>query len=194
MSDVPNNNNNEDSTQESSNEVVSKKAYSEVSKDMLKYKQEMKALQAQLAQVQADKEAADTAQLQEKEEWHQLYKIAETKLSTLAQERDAERNKFITFHKVNAVVEKLGGFKKPEYTKFIDTNAIEIDENGSVIEDTVLSQVERIRKEYPELIKQSQKQELPNAAPRAGAERSYSQLTEKEKIELKLSLAKQNKK
>lgn len=115
-------------------------------------------------------------------------------MAQLAQERDSERNKFVDFHKKNAVIEKLGGFKKPEYTKFINTQEIEVREDGSVDENSVMSQVEKIRKEYPELIKVSPKTDLPNAAPRVASERPYSALSEKERYELKLKLAQKDKK
>lgn len=173
---------------------VPKKAYQEVTKDMMKYKSEMKNLSAQIEQLKAEKEAKEVATLQEQEKWHDLYKKSETKLAQLAQERDSERNKFVDFHKKNAVIEKLGGFKKPEYTKFINTQEIEVREDGSVDENSVLAQVEKIRKEYPELIKVSHKTDLPNAAPRVASERPYSALSEKERYELKLKLAQQNKK
>lgn len=180
MSDVQNNENESKSPESEvadQDAFVPKKAYQEVSKDMLKYKTEMKNLAAQLSQLQAEKEAKEVAQLQEQEKWHDLYKKSEAKLAQLAQERDTERNKFVDFHKKNAVIEKLGGFKKPEYTKFINTNEIEMNEDGSIVEDSINAQVEKIRKTYPELIKSSPKGELPNAAPKGAFQKSVSDMT-----------------
>lgn len=171
---------NQDSIENTDEAFVPKRAYQEVSKDMLKYKSEMKQLSAQLEQLKAEKEAKEISTMQEQEKWHDLYKKSEQKLSQLAQERDSERNRFVDFHKKNAVIEKLGGFKKPEYTKFINTNEIELNEDGSIVEDSLMNQVEKIRKEYPELIKTTPRNELPNAAPRGAVQKSVSEMTQAE--------------
>lgn len=174
MSEVTDNKPNE-STEEDA--FVPKKAYQEVSKDMLKYKGEMKNLQAQLDQLKADQEAKEKAVLEENEKWHDLYKKSEQKLTQLASERDSERTKFVDFHKKNAVIQNLGGFKKNDYTKFINTNAIEVLDDGSVDNNSVMAEVERIRKEYPELIKTTPKAELPNAAPKGAIQKSVSDMS-----------------
>lgn len=147
-------------------EVVSKDAYSKVSNDMHKYKSEAKNLAQKIAELQAEQEAREKAALEEKEQWHTLYKKAEEKLKSIENERQTEKQKFVESHKINAVIQNLGGFKKPEYNRFIDSSKIVVTEDGSVDETTVLSEVERIKKEYPELIKAKQVSTLPADAPR----------------------------
>lgn len=156
---------------------VAKAAYQKVSQDMHKYKSEMKALQAQLEAAKADQEAREKSVLQEQEKWHELYKKSEAKLQQIAQERDSEKSKFIDYHKKNAVIQALGGFKKPDYNKFINTESIEVLEDGSVDSNSIASEVERLRKEYPELIKSTPAQPLPNAAPKQAQAKAVSDMT-----------------
>jgi chromosome segregation ATPase len=172
------------------NEVVPKKAYKEVSADLHKFKSQARELNAQLQAIKADQEARDKAVLEEQQKWSELYKRSESKLSQLQAERQQEREQFVESHKRNSVIQQLGGFKKEAYSKFIDSSKIEIFEDGSINPESVELEVARLRKEYPELIKQSPKQGLPDAAPKAMAERDYSQLNAKERQELKASLLK----
>lgn len=172
-------------------EVVSKDAYAKVSTDMHKFKSEAKALQAKLADIQAEQEAKDKAALEEKEQWHTLYKKAEEKLKGLETERQNERNKFVESHKINAVIQTLGGFKKPEYNKFIDSSKVEVTEDGSVDSSSVQSEVERIRREYPELLKTSNKTPLPSDAPRQFAQKSVKDMTADERAAARIAALRQ---
>ncbi len=167
---------------------VAKSAYQKVSQDMHKYKSEMKTLAAQLEAVKADQEAKEKSTLEENEKWHDLYKKSEAKLAQIASERDSERNKFVDFHKRNAVIQQLGGFKKNDYTKFINTNSIEVVDDGSVDENSVMAEVERIRKEYPELIKTTPKTELPNSAPKAAIQKAVKDMSQEELAQARRAL------
>jgi hypothetical protein len=171
-------------------EVVSKDAYAKVSTDMHKFKSEAKALQAKLADIQAEQEAKDKSLLEEKEQWHTLYKKAEEKLKGLETERTTERTKFVESHKINAVIQTLGGFKKNEYNKFIDSSKIDVADDGSVSESSVLLEVERIRKEYPELLKTSNKAALPADAPRQFANKSVKDMSADERAAARLAALK----
>jgi hypothetical protein len=146
-------------------EVVSKEAYSKVSTDMHKFKTEAKALASKLADVQAEQEAKEKASLEEKEQWHALYKKSEQKLKDIETERVTEKSKFIESHKINAVIQNLGGFKKPEYNRFIDSSKVAINEDGSIDDTSVNSEVERLKREYPELVKSKSATPLPANAP-----------------------------
>lgn len=162
-------------------EVVSKEAYSRVSSDMHKYKQDAKAALAKLADMQAEQEARDKSVLEEKEQWHTLYKKAEKKLKDIETERVTEKTKFIESHKVNAVLQNLGGFKKTEYNKFIDVNNISVADDGAVDEQSVFSEVERLKKEYPELIKAKVVSPLPSNASRGFAPKAVKDMSPEER-------------
>jgi hypothetical protein len=186
MSEVRNDNqdnaNNENNNQGNEGDsFVPKSAYSKVTADMHKYKSEMKSLQGQLEQYKADQEAREKQALQDQEKWKDLYQKAEAQLSKVKQERDSEKSKFIDFHKKNAVTQAIGGFKKNDYLKFINTDSIEVLEDGSIDQNSIASEVERIKKEYPELIKTSPVQPLPNAAPSKGTAKSVAEMSPEER-------------
>lgn len=166
---------------EETQDVISKDAYKKVSSDMHKYKQEAREMAAKLAEIQAEQEARDRAALEEKEQWHTLYKKAEKKLKDIENERITEKTKFIESHKVNAVLQNLGGFKKTEYNKFIDVNNIQVGDDGSVDEQTVASEVERLKREYPELIKAKPVAPLPSAASKGFNAKSVTDMTPDER-------------
>jgi hypothetical protein len=159
---------------------VPKEAYQRVSQDMHKYKNSMKDIQSQLELLKVEKEETEKQKLMEQEKWKELYSKAEEKMKLLAQERDSERTKFIDSHKRNAVIQQLGGFKRPEYSKFVDVSNLELADDGTIIEDSINSEVERIRKEFPELIKVSSKQPLPDAAPKKLEQKQLSEMSPEE--------------
>lgn len=173
MSDV------HDKSEDSTQDLISKDAYKAVSADMHKYKSRMKELEGMLEQMKADKEAEVNAKLMEKEQYHELYKKTEAKLKEVVQERESERKRFVDGHKANAVVANLGGFKKPEYIKFINLDAVDISEDGNISEASVMSEVDRIKREFPELIKATTAKPLPSDAPKSGTipTKSVSQMT-----------------
>lgn len=59
--------------EEVSEELVSKKAYTEVTQDMHKYKTRLKETEAMLNQIKAEKEEADRQSLLANEEYKALY-------------------------------------------------------------------------------------------------------------------------
>ena len=162
--------------------VVSKQAYKQVSQDMHTYKSKMKQLQAEMEALKADKEAREKSVLEEQEKWHDLYKKSESKIGELLKERDHERVKFVEGHKKNSVLQQIS-FKKQDYIKFVDVSKIEVNEDGSINPDTVSLEVERIKKEYPELLKSSAKEPLPDAAPRGAKPKSLQDMTPSELAE-----------
>lgn len=194
MSEVHQNENQDDSNSVNE-EFVSKQAYVAVSKDMHTYKQKMKELTAQLEAIKADNEAREVSVLQEQEKWHDLYKKSETKIQELQSIRDQERNKFLEGHKKNSVLQNVS-FKKPDYIRFIDVSKIEVNEDGSISPESVQLEVDRIKKEYPELLKTSAKEMLPDAAPKGAAAKAYNEMTsdERDKERMRLILEKQKQK
>lgn len=176
-------NNNQEANTET--EVVSKEAYSKVSADMHKFKKAAKDYEMQLSQIKAEQEAKLKAELEEKEDWKRLYQTSEEKLKSLHNEYTLERSKFVDSHKVNAVIQSLGGFKKSEYNRFIDVSKIETKEDGSIDDVSVNAEVERIKKEYPELIKQKSVTPLPSDAPKAFGQKDIKSMSPSERASLR---------
>lgn len=182
MSEVHSDDNSNNELETEKEGFVSKKAYSQVTQDMHSYKAKMKELSAQLEAIKADNEAKEKSALVEQEKWHDLYKKSESKIQDLLKERDLERNRFLEGHKKNSVLQNIS-FKKQEYIKFIDVSKIEVNEDGSINPDSVNHEVERIKKEFPELIKTNVKEMLPDAAPKGAKAKTLSEMTSEELAE-----------
>lgn len=166
--------------QNESNEMVPKSAYQAVSRDMHSFKQKLKETQAQLEAIRLDQESKEMASLREQEKWKEISAKQEQTLKKIQSERDSERSKFVESHKKNAVVQQLGGFKKPEYAKFVDVSKVELDEHGNIDSNSIEAEVQRLRKEFPELIKVSTAQPLPNAAPKSVSQKSFNEMSPSE--------------
>ena len=177
-------------------EYVPKKAYKEVTDDMFKYKNKLKETEAMLAQLSAEREAAQVQSLKENEQWKTLYEKNQAQLDQLAATRAAERDQFINYHKKNAVIRELGGFKKDEYNSFINVSNVELDENSNVIPESLIAEVNRLKQTYPELIKGVQANNLPSDAPKSFdlSGKAYGEMTDKERLDLKIKLMLENKK
>lgn len=150
---------------ESKDDFVSKKAYQDVSNDMHKYKNDLRDAKAMLAQIKADKEVADKERLAEEGKWQELYESNQGELESLRSARKDEQNKFVDYHKKNSVLNKIGGFKRDEYNNFIDVESIKMNEDGSIDDETLTAEIDRVRQNYPELLKKASTTKLPNEAP-----------------------------
>lgn len=177
-------------------EFVPKKAYSEVTQDMHKYKSKLKETEAILNQLKAEKEMAEEQSLKENEQWKTLYEKKAEEAKKLGSELTEKEARFINFHKKNAVIRELGGFKKDEYNSFINVNNVEMDDNGNIVHDSLIAEVNRLKQSYPELIKSSQPQNLPTDAPKSftSTDKDFSALTPQERIDLKTKLMLESKK
>lgn len=170
---------------------VPKSSYEDVKNDMFKYKEEKKKLEAELKQAQAVLEAEKVNKMKEKEEWKILYEQEQAKRMEVEKTHSDAQKKFIDYHKKNAVIAKIGGFKRDEYNSFIDVSKVEMDENGNIISTTLEAEVNRLKQMYPELIKSADAGVLPSAAPRGfnvNTEKEFSKMSDKEKMDYKLSL------
>ena len=171
-------------------QLVDKKAYIEVRGDMMKYKNELKDIKVQMTQMQAEKEAIENDKLAEQGRWEDLYKQQTEKVKTMTSERANENEKFINYHKKNSVLNKIGGFKRDEYNKFIDTEKISLNEDGSIEESSLNFEIDRIKQSYPELLKNSKNERLPNddATLNSLGDKQYSSMSEAERLALKRNL------
>jgi hypothetical protein len=146
-------------------DFVTKQAYQDVSKDMHRYKQEAKEAKALLTQIEADKSAADSERLAEQGKWEELYEKNNAELTSLKRERQDEQGKFVDYHKKNSVLQKIGGFKRDEYNNFINVDSIQMNEDGSIDDASLTAEIDRVKQEYPELLKKASTTKLPNDAP-----------------------------
>lgn len=176
-------------------DYVSKKAYQEVSSDMHKYKSKLKEREAQLNQLLAEKEAQERARLEE-EGRHKELAEKEAQARRAAEEKYAQlQANLVDSTKKNAVIDKLGGFKKSEYAQFIKLDNVEIDENGLATPASVEAEVNRIRSEHPSLLKQAVSAPLPSEAPKnytPAPPKPVEKMSREERAELRKQLLKGN--
>jgi hypothetical protein len=163
-------------------EFVSAKAYRETNLDMHKFKAKLKETEALLNQLKAEKESSEREQLIASEQWKVLYEKEQKEKSEILSKRAQEQEQFISFHKKNAVLKEVGGFKRDEYTSFINVNSIEVDEAGNVLQESLIKEANRIKQAYPELLKGAVASNLPSEAPKSSAmvEQNYSMLKSRE--------------
>lgn len=143
-------------------------AFKDVSNDMHKYKKQKQVVELENEKLKKQISDKDTQQKVANEEYKELWQAEVDRGKKLEADRDADRDKFIDVHKKQAVIEKLGSFKRSEYNNFIDTSKIIVDSNGVVDEMTVDVEVKRLKQEYPELLKRSRSSIPPNDAPESG--------------------------
>lgn len=155
---------------------VSKKAYQEVSSDMIKYKTEMKALRAELEQAKADEQTRVESEQMKNGEYQKLADSYKSKYEESEAKAAASRDRVTNLHKLHSVEKHIGGFERSEYAK-IATNldAIKIDDDGFIDEESLRMEVERIKQEHPALLKTSEKPTLPNNAPGESSNLSYNE-------------------
>lgn len=176
---------------DSEEKFVPKDAYENVKNDMFKFKDEKKKLEDQIKAFKAEKEAQEIDRMKEKEEWKNLYESEAAKRAEIEKARLEEKSKFVNYHKRNAVVAKIGGFKRDEYTNFVDLSKVEMDENGNIVAESLDAEVSRLKQLYPELIKGGSAEVLPAEAPKSfnhDVNKDFSKMTDKEKMDYKFSL------
>ena len=170
---------------------VPKKAFTEVSNSMHKYKSELKETKLLLNQMQAEKEATKNEQLAEQGRWKELYDKSQSSLEVSNNERKEEQDKFVNYHKKNSVLTKIGGFKRDEYNNFINVKSITLNEDGSIESSSLIKEVDRIRQTYPELLNGGSAEKLSSNAPSNNVgDRDYNSLSLTEKDEYRKNLLK----
>ena len=168
-------------------ELVSRKVLDVYKNDMHKYKTRMKETEVELQELRDAKVLQEKQVLEEKEEWQILYEREKTEKVKMKEELDTKSSLFIDTSKKNAVIQKLGGFKKSDYAKFIDTGKIDVLENGVISEESIDREVDRIKQDYPELLLGKPTGKMPNESPQNMGytqNRSLNSLSSQELLDL----------
>ena len=156
----------DDASQE---DKVSHSTYLKILGEKKKTSEKLKETQQRLDSLLAEKEAAEKARLEEQGNYKEINKNLEEeikKLRTSISEREAAESEAIKF---SAVLEGLGGKVHKKFYPLIDYESVILDpETRQPDELSVSKVVERITKEYPEIIQGQQNVRLPNGAPQVG--------------------------
>lgn len=139
-------------TAETKEGFVSVKVLDEYKADFFKQKEAKKALEVENQRLRDQQALREKDELVKNEQWKQLYETEKTEKVKVQAELQAKSEFFVNTSKVNAVVQKLGGFKKDAYVKFIDTSKIDLREDGTFDSDSINREVDRVRQEHPELL------------------------------------------
>lgn len=153
--------------EEKQDDLVSKSVLEDYKKDMFKFKEKVRNTEAELQRLRDEKALMEKQSLEENEEWKLLYEREKEEKSKALNELQNKSEFFIETSKKNAVVQRLGGFKKDSYSRFIDTSKIDVSEDGTFDTDSITMEVDRLKQEFPELLKNvSSPGKMPNEAPR----------------------------
>ena len=152
------------STEKSADEVRTDAA-SDYKADMFRYKERMKQAETDLEAMKAEKTSLERVRLEKDEEWKTLYENERANAESAASELKAKKLQFVDSSKLNAVVQGIGGFKKDEYSRFINPANIEVNEAGTLDSASLQKEVDRIKQEFPELLQASNAPKIPNGAP-----------------------------
>lgn len=132
-------------------EYVSRKAYEEVSADLHKFKKAKKDLVAQINEFKARFEAEERAKLEEKQQFEELYKKAQAEKDALLQQIESDRQQLLQQRRKAALKQELGNIKDV-YLNLADLNSIEVNEDGSINSESVLSVANNFKQEHSALI------------------------------------------
>lgn len=150
----------------SKDEFVPKPAFVEVTADMHKYKSKLKETEAKLNQKTEEVESLNRERMEAEKQYKELYeKERDDKVKALEQIK-VERKNFLDSHKINYLIQELGGVSKAEYIKHANLNAIEVNEDGTIDQKSLKKEADRFRQEHSVLLKNFKLQTPPNEAPK----------------------------
>lgn len=156
---------------------VARDAYQTVSTDMMKYKEERNNLKAELEKLKTDEQTRLEVEQLKNGEFQKLADSYKQKFEESEAMRVADTQKIIDREKLFELEKALGGFKKSEYASFaVNLSAVELDEYGKPVKESLDKEVTRIRQEHPSLLNAGVKPNLPNLAPgEQGSPLSYEE-------------------
>lgn len=159
---------------EGSDEVVPKKIYDKAAQDMLAYKAKMRDLEGKLAELSQKQQEDEILKLKESEKWKDLWQKSEESKKAIESKSKVLQEKLEQGIKLQAFQQVSGGFKKPEFNRFVDTSKIQILEDGTVDMDSVKAVYDYVKTEYSDLLVGTSVKPLPAQAPVNGKQDSMT--------------------
>lgn len=171
---------------EEANEMVHKKAFTEVSNDMHKFKSKAKEATARINELEAAAKSREEADLKSQSKWEELYNKEKKAREVLEADNKTQRERNQLNEKKSALKAELGNVKDV-YLSHANLDAIEIQEDGTVSSESVLEVANAFKTEYPELIPSSGTGNITNQAAASGvvtsnAPKSLAEMTTDEKV------------
>lgn len=156
--------------------------------ELAESKKQFSAVTTQLNAMNEAKKKEKEQALLEQENYKELSQTYKSEVQKLKDQQEEYQRKMLDTAKKQAVLNRLGGFKKPDFERFINLDNLLINE-GKIDEVSLEKETNRLKTEYPELLKQDTPN-LPADAPadNRDTEKKYSEMSEKEKRTLKKQL------
>lgn len=151
--------------EETKAEVVSRKAYEEVTRDMHKNKQKAKELEMKLSEYEAQLKAQEEAKLHEQQQYKELFEKRDAELEQARQEAQKERSRFTRSVKMAALKQELGGKVKDQYLSFANLDAITVNEDGSIDSESLRNVANDFRNQHAQLIPTDSSANVTGHAP-----------------------------
>lgn len=129
-------------------EFVAKKAFEEVTKDMHKFKSKARDAEARAAEFEARLKAMQEEDMLKNEQYKDLAEKYKGEAEQERQQRLRDRELYLETTKRAALKQELGGSVKDEYLVHADIGAIEVDENGNIVRDSLQSVANAFRQEH----------------------------------------------
>jgi len=129
---------------------------------------EKKGMQRELDEFKANSEKARKQELEANERYKELWESTQEENKELKGKLDGLNERWNDALKLNAFHDALGDTRKidPKYSGFIDTSKILIDPTSNKVDPlSARKEVERVIKEFPEIVKSSEINRLPNNSP-----------------------------
>lgn len=177
----------ETASKQESEAFVSKKAYEDVSKDMHKYKSQMKELQAALNEYQTKIKSIEEEKMVEQQRWKELYEKRTAELEAKEREAKARESQYLKSIKMVELKKELGANVRDEYLVHANVEAIEFNEDGSLNKESLVTVANKFRQEHGQLIPKSENLSITGHAASNGEvapPKSLEQMSMAEKIAL----------
>jgi hypothetical protein len=131
---------------------------------------EKKKLDARLKEIEDEKKAAQEAKLLEEGKLKEALELREKELQEERSKRMGYEEQHKNAKKLNAIVKGLGSNVDDKWYPVIGDSLdyVEIDDQGTVNMKSVNEVVEKLKKQWPEMLKKEQPG-MPNGTPQGGA-------------------------
>lgn len=138
----------EETTEEKKEDMVKYESFAKLLKEKKNLASKFNDVQAQLNEIKAEKESEEKKNLEESGKFKELYDAAEKEKEELRKLLDNQSAKLRADRVLNAVKGHVKLVHEDLYT-FIDTSAIEFDEDGHPTKESVEMEANRLRAKYP---------------------------------------------
>lgn len=171
------------------NEFVPRRAYEDVSRDMHRYKQTAREAQAARAEYESKLKSLEEEKMREQAQWKELYEREKQEAELAKKKAQDERNSYLTAVKKSALKSELGGRVKDVYLAHANVIAIELNEDGTINQESLLKVANDFRQNHGELIPPAVTAEPTAKASPTGqtvttGEKTIGQMTPDERLAL----------